>query len=77
MSPLPLPKPAAWAPLPDSTPIPLSDLTARTCNWPVGDAGGAQQMFCGLQVARNRFCSDHAARAYVKTIGDEEWQIAK
>jgi len=72
MNPLPLPKPAAWAPLPGSEPIALVDLTSHTCNWPVGDAGGAQQMFCGLPVSRNRFCVGHAARAYVKTNGDEE-----
>lgn len=69
---LPLPKPATWRPLPDSTPIPLLKNTALTCAWPVGDAAGAAQMFCGCAVVRGGFCAAHADLAFVKINGDEE-----
>lgn len=68
MNPLPLPKAATWAPLPDTTPIPLADLTQKTCAWPVGEAGGAAQMFCGCTVKTKGFCAHHAARAFVKSV---------
>lgn len=68
MNTAPLPKPAAWQPLPNSSaPIALVDITSRTCAWPVGEASGAAQLFCGCVVTRRGFCVDHAARAFVKT----------
>jgi hypothetical protein len=67
MNTLPLPKPAAWQPLPGAVPIALLDLTSKTCAWPVGEASGAAQLFCGCAVSRRGFCVDHAARAFVKT----------
>lgn len=70
MNTAPFPKPAAWLPLPGSTPIGLLDLTAHLCAWPVGDATGAQQMFCGLATTRKHFCAEHAARAFTKPVGE-------
>lgn len=53
-----LPAPETWAA--HRAPISLLDLTDDTCCWPVGEAGGSKQMFCGDTVVRKGYCACHA-----------------
>lgn len=48
-----------WAPLG----VPVSDPTRRQCCWPVGEASGSAQMFCGLPRHKGSYCTTHAAMA--------------
>ncbi len=43
----------------------LLGLNAHPCRWPVGDATGEHQQFCGREpVEGSPYCAGHAARAY-------------
>lgn len=46
--------------------IGLLALTPRTCRWPVGEATGAKQLFCGAHASLNDgqpYCPRHTAKA--------------
>lgn len=62
----PLPAPEVWAPIGPPTASP----TRRQCCWPVGEATGAQQMFCGGKRSRGSYCETHAAMAFAPRRGD-------
>lgn len=55
-----------YAPLPAKTwaahrePVSLLELTSTTCRWPVGDAEGSSQMYCGDHAGRRSYCERHA-----------------
>lgn len=52
----------AWDALPDLVPVPLVDLKAHDCRWPIGDHTGT---FCGARAMDGKvYCSTHAALAY-------------
>jgi hypothetical protein len=55
-----------WAPIGKPTASP----TRRQCCWPVGEATGSQQMFCGGPRARGSYCETHAAMAFRTSAGD-------
>jgi GcrA cell cycle regulator len=42
----------------------MMDLRAASCRWPLGDAAGAETMFCGTEVARGSYCRRHGGMAY-------------
>jgi GcrA cell cycle regulator len=44
----------------------LTDLSAQTCRWPIGDPKHEDFRFCGRPVAAGKpYCADHCATAYV------------
>jgi GcrA cell cycle regulator len=44
----------------------LTDLSAQTCRWPIGDPKHENFRFCGKPVyAGKPYCSEHCATAYV------------
>ena len=44
----------------------LTDLSAQTCRWPIGDPKHEDFRFCGRAVATGKpYCADHCATAYV------------
>lgn len=51
---------STWTPLHPSTPSP----TRKECCWPVGEATGSNQQYCGGPRARGSYCSRHAAMAF-------------
>lgn len=61
--PHPLPADETWAPLRPSTPSP----TRKQCCWPVGEATGSNQQYCGGPRARGSYCTHHAAMAFRPT----------
>lgn len=45
--------------------IGLMELTTHTCRWPVGDATGEHQQFCGCEPAvGSPYCPAHSVRAF-------------
>lgn len=45
--------------------LPLADLPAGTCHWPVNDAErGETFLFCGMPAETKRYCSHHHSRAH-------------
>ncbi len=64
-----------WIPPPPigETACRLEHLTLKTCRWPVGEATGEHQLFCGLLEAElddNRpYCEGHSQLAYRDDIG--------
>ncbi len=46
---------------PEPVAVSLLDLTSRHCRWPVGEATGADQLYCGQAVDGTRYCSKHTA----------------
>lgn len=54
---LPLPPVETWAP--HREPVSLMALRDKQCRWPVGEATGAQQMFCGDRVHKRGYCECH------------------
>ncbi len=67
-----------WIPPPPigETACRLEHLTLRTCRWPVGEATGEFQLFCGLPEASledNRpYCEGHSQVAYQPLRGTNE-----
>ncbi len=67
-----------WMPPPPigETACRLEYLTLRTCRWPVGEATGEHQLFCGLPEASledNRpYCEGHNQVAYQPLRGTDE-----
>lgn len=57
---------STWEPLGPTTSSP----TRHQCRWPVGEATGSAQMFCGMPRARQSYCADHAKMAYAPRRGD-------
>jgi hypothetical protein len=50
--------------------ITLMDLRPAHCRWPVGEASGALQRFCGHEVVGGSvYCAGHSAKAFVATRG--------
>jgi len=44
----------------------LTDLSAQTCRWPIGDPKHEDFRFCGRAVSPGKpYCADHCATAYV------------
>lgn len=65
LPPLPVEPPVApdtWVPL--HAPVGFLDLADDQCRWPVGEAGGSAQMFCGGQVHRKGYCQAHHGKAF-------------
>lgn len=58
--PHPLPHASTWTPLHPSTPSP----TRHQCLWPVGEATGSNQQFCGGVRHNGSYCETHAAMAF-------------
>ena len=47
------------------TPIPLKDLKARDCRWPLGTPGDKDFGFCGAPAAPSSpYCGEHGRRAH-------------
>jgi hypothetical protein len=61
--------------------ITLMELRPVHCRWPVGEAHGAAQRFCGAEAAGGSvYCAGHGARAFVATRGvmaRPRFQLAK
>jgi hypothetical protein len=49
---------------------PVAEPTRKQCCWPVGEATGAQQHYCGLPKSRGSYCETHAAMAFAPRRGD-------
>jgi hypothetical protein len=50
--------------------VTLMELRPQHCRWPVGEASGALQRFCGQEVVGGSvYCAGHSARAFVATRG--------
>jgi hypothetical protein len=50
--------------------ITLMELRPAHCRWPVGEAHGALQRFCGVEAAGGSvYCAGHGARAFVASRG--------
>ncbi len=66
-SPTPIKKTASTV-LAGSTPVDIIQLDSASCAWPVeSDTDHSSPWaFCGLPVARKRYCAQHAAMAYYK-----------
>jgi GcrA cell cycle regulator len=62
-------KPAAPMPSAKKEPVKiytLTDLSASTCRWPIGDPKHEDFRFCGKQVYPGKpYCLEHCAQAYV------------
>jgi GcrA cell cycle regulator len=59
-----------WEPLPGQTPVPLLDVTAGMCRWPLGVPGTASFGFCGCEAKQGSpYCPAHHARAYTGVPG--------
>jgi GcrA cell cycle regulator len=44
----------------------LTDLSAQTCRWPIGDPKNEDFRFCGKPVAAGKpYCGEHCSVAYV------------
>lgn len=61
--------PETWAPLAE----PVAEPTRRQCCWPVGDAAGSAQMFCGLPKAGRSYCTTHTAMASGRRAHDHPY----
>lgn len=58
-----------WAALPGTTPVPLLDLGAHQCRWPLGDPREAGFGFCGCPVQDgSRYCPEHYARSIRRVV---------
>ena len=48
--------------------VPMMELQAGACKWPVNDAAkGEQHLFCGLP-ADGSYCEQHRKRAYYRWV---------
>lgn len=47
----------AWQALPGSKPVPLADLEAGMCKWPIGD--DRPYLFCGCAATNGHYCLEH------------------
>jgi hypothetical protein len=61
--------PETWKPLGP----PVAEPTRKQCCWPVGEAGGSAQMFCGLPRTRNSYCTTHTAMASGRRPADHPY----
>ena len=53
-------------------PIGLTELTERSCRWPLGEPGSVDFGYCGRRTLRSRsFCPAHFERAYLKQDRDD------
>ena len=64
---------------PEARNLTIFDLTHQTCKWPVGEAGGAGQLFCGAVsegAAGLPYCAWHARIAYAPVDARRSRQLA-
>ncbi|UXN70924.1 GcrA family cell cycle regulator [Devosia neptuniae] len=61
--------PETWAPLGP----PVASPTRKQCCWPVGEASGSAQMFCGLPRTKGSYCPTHGKMAYARRPGDHPY----
>jgi hypothetical protein len=67
----PLPKEAAFDPLPGSTPVHIYDLEPHHCRWPTG-----HWLFCGCEKTDGPYCAAHqqiATRGVVMVKQPQDW----